>query len=304
MLLKDLENNGMNRFHLAACSGTINQIPDKLLTLENLLTKDNDGLNVFHSAVQHGTLSQIPTCFLTIDNLTIKVDRVSGLWCSGWTSFHFAAYCGNLDQLPQEMLSEEILLTKAADGKSVYKLAVEGKSLKQIPKKLAAVLKGLHKPKKSDPGCPAGVYSWLKGGIMAVECIDEKQRSLVGCQKILKNDACLLDAVAVIDEIDSGNWVVAHCGLFEEIPTLVSKKLKTKAAFLYYDDTSGLYGYSLFLNGKRQEEITSESDVSELLTTHKQSGIAAGNHRGFEDVPMALIDNRFRDLGICLPVSL
>jgi len=302
MLLKNTTQEGSNRFHYAAAARTLNRIPEKLLTLENLLTIDDFGRNVFHIAALHGSLSQIPTHFLTIELLSHKC--AGQVWCKGMTPLHIAAYAKHLDQIPEEFLSENVLLIKAANGKTVFNFAVEGKSLKQIPKSLAAKLKSLHKPKTSEPGCPGEVYAWIKGGIMAVECADKKQRALVGCQKILKNDACLLDAVAVIDEIDSGNWVVAYCGLFDEIPTIVSKKLKTKVAYLYYDDTSGLYGCSLFLNGKCLEEIASENDEADLIKSYKRFGISNSKKSGFDEIAMALINARFRELGICLPNTL
>jgi len=63
---------GWRPIHTAACYGKLPQLPQKIITKENLAKHNNFGTNCYHLAACNGYLSQIPSEFLTMEILLEK----------------------------------------------------------------------------------------------------------------------------------------------------------------------------------------------------------------------------------------
>jgi len=150
---------GWTPLHNAAENGLLSQIPQELLTQENLLKPDDYGWTPFHLAVESKSLGEIPKELLTRENfLTPTLSR--------FTPLHGAAENATLDQLPPHLLTEAHLLVKDDEGWSPLHYAARDNSLKTLPIKLS--LPTLKKLRDWKQTCQES-RAWITGEIQKEE---------------------------------------------------------------------------------------------------------------------------------------
>lgn len=116
---------GISILHLAAQSGQLNQVPKEFLTQKFLTKEDTNGKTAMAHAAYGGHFKQIPRELWTQENLTKKGTP---------NVLHELAASGNLDILPQELLTKANLLTENAIGNNCFNAAARIGKFEQIPK--------------------------------------------------------------------------------------------------------------------------------------------------------------------------
>jgi len=187
-------------------------------------------------------------------------------------------------------------------------------------------------PKRVKPGCPAEAFGWIAGGVMAVKASAPEVKKAVEAVMIFKEQPEILEIFELLEQVDSGSWTLALCGLFNEPAMELSRILKTRAVYLAYDDTSGLTYYEIYDQGNSVERFEScevypgeeeeTGDASPSGTNKSKSNVLCklSVNRGERKVTFesqltnttkkALINDRpfihqrFKELGICLPAKL
>ena len=116
--------------HLAAKFRDFSQIPDSLLTVENLLAEDSNHFwNVFHFAAAHESLDLLPDHFLVEKNLLVPTRSDCPLFeniFAGSTCLHIAATQSVLTLLPRSVLTSKNLLLKDERDNTPLGKAEEG----------------------------------------------------------------------------------------------------------------------------------------------------------------------------------
>jgi len=116
--------------HFAAQNRNFSQLPDSLLTVDNLLAEDADHhWNVFHFAAGYGSLDILPDHLLVEKNLRVPTradcpffDNIN----AGSTCLHIAAAQGVLTLLPRSILTAQNLLLQDDRGNTPLDKADEG----------------------------------------------------------------------------------------------------------------------------------------------------------------------------------
>lgn len=176
------------------------------------------------------------------------------------------------------------------------------------------------------PGCPQEVLGWMNGGLIALEC------NIGTFQKALKSGFLAkqnIENPAIRDDIASGKWVIAECGILDAAAQALSKKLKSLAVYLLYDDTSGVIGYEIYDHGVTVErmsitddelsqycEADGDGDSDTVVDGQKAhlSFVKDGERVSFDSMlidakkgavakKMDFISKRFADMGICIPAK-
>lgn len=173
-------------------------------------------------------------------------------------------------------------------------------------------------------GFPTRALRWMRGGIIAVHCSKEQFHKAIKSGFLLKKRT---ENPKFCDDIDSGEWTIAECGIVSFAPHLLSKKLKSKAVHIYYDDTSGLVAYEIFDHGIPVERMSIQSnEYSEYLEPSNDDAIdysdqkthldfvSRGDRITFDSMlvevnkvqaarKLSFINARFSGLGISIPSS-
>lgn len=176
------------------------------------------------------------------------------------------------------------------------------------------------------PGCPVEVLEWMNGGVIALECTTGAYQKALKSGILAKQN---IDSPALRNDIDSGKWVIAECGLVDYAAQALSKQLKSLAVHLFYDDTSGLVGYEIYNHGVTVErmsitddelseycEASGDSDSYAVVDGQKAhlSFVKDSERISFDSMlvdakkgavakKMGFINKRFADLGICIPAK-
>jgi hypothetical protein len=173
-------------------------------------------------------------------------------------------------------------------------------------------------------GFPARALKWMRGGLLAVNCSNEQFNKTIKSGLLSKRR---IEAPKLCMGIDSGEWTIAECGIVSFAPHLLSKKLKSKAVHIYYDDTSGLVAYEIFDHGIPVERMTIQSsEYSEYLEPGNDDAadycdqkthldfVSRGDRITFDSMlvevkkveaarKLSFINTRFSGLGISIPSS-
>ena len=116
--------------HFAAQNYNFSQLPDSLLTVDNLLAEDADHhWNVFHFAAGYGSLDLMPDHLLVEKNLLVPTRADCPLFdniFAGSTCLHIAAAQGVLTLLPRSILTTQNLLLQDDRGNTPLDKAEEG----------------------------------------------------------------------------------------------------------------------------------------------------------------------------------
>lgn len=173
-------------------------------------------------------------------------------------------------------------------------------------------------------GFPARALSWMRGGVLALHCSRERFNKAIKSGFLSKSK---IENPNLCADIDSGDWTIAECSIVSFAPQLLSKKLKSKAVHIYYDDTSGLVAYEIFDHGIPVERMTIQSnEYSEYLEPSNDVAIdysdqkshldfvSRGDRITFDSMlvevnkvqaagKLSFINARFSGLGISIPSS-
>ena len=96
--MRENKEQGTGLLQRAVGEGWLDRVPEYIGTRENLLA-----VEALHFAAQNHNFSQLPDSLLTVDNLLAEdADH-------HWNVFHFAAGYGSLDLLPDHLLVEKNL---------------------------------------------------------------------------------------------------------------------------------------------------------------------------------------------------
>lgn len=193
------------------------------------------------------------------------------------------------------------LSDKAARSLSCLKtinISKEGKSAINKAKKSSASANKTKVLRSIPVGCPEASFEWILGGILAVkassDAVERLAETVFPEHEVLLNVGsapwCLLNGVGLFHETPEG---------FEDIANYMADHLKTLAVHLWYDDTSGITGYTIWDAAKRHERYTTEggfesnmpdkSKAQKLLKSHAQTGF---------------IHARFKQIGLPVPDKL
>jgi hypothetical protein len=116
--------------HFAAQNRNFSQLPDSLLTVDNLLAEDADHhWNIFHFAAGYGSLDLLPDHLLVEKNLQVPTRVDCPLFdniFAGSTCLHIAAAQGVLTLLPRSILTTQNLLLQDDRGNTPLDKAEEG----------------------------------------------------------------------------------------------------------------------------------------------------------------------------------
>ena len=165
---------------------------------------------------------------------------------------------------------------------------------------------------------------------MAVKASVPQVRKAMDAVTTFKKHPEILEIFELLEQVDSGSWTLALCGFSNEPAIEFSRILKTRAVHLAYDDCSGLTYYEIYDRGNLVERFescevfpgvdeetgdaaTSGKDKSKSKLLCKMSVNIGGVKVKFEsrlkkttEKSLAndrrFIDQRFKELGICLPV--
>ena len=163
-------------FDYAVAYGHVDQVPAEMVTNENLLSLRGKPLSPLHSAAIHGMLHTIPVQFLTaanckelstynqknnqnscfhysaynkhLDDIPAHLFTLENMLLEnpvGCTPLHWVALAGQLDQVPSEWLTTEVLLADHTESGTI--LASARSCLTQIPLIKNAML---NKPELND----------------------------------------------------------------------------------------------------------------------------------------------------------
>jgi hypothetical protein len=130
---------GTSVFHLATLTNQVDQISQKFFTKEYLLSKDKRGKSVMAAIATMDTredFKRIPRELLTRENITSKSDPPVVCELAG---------SGNLDLIPPELLTKEVLLTQDRSGNTAIILAARVGKFEQIPQEILTKEILLHK---------------------------------------------------------------------------------------------------------------------------------------------------------------
>lgn len=180
---------------------------------------------------------------------------------------------------------------------------------------------------KAKLGCPQRVFEWMRGGVMAVKAKadDVLEKVRTGGGKELE----------FLYQIDAGGWCLAHLGVFHDIPDgfnslnqYLSVELQAMVVHLWYDDITGIVGYTIHRGGQEVEcynqaelfegvdEPIDGSDGGKVLAWKsgnmgvsfksslvqiKKEDLALGEVAGID---VQFINKRFKQLGLGLPAKL
>lgn len=128
---------GTSIFHLATLTNQINEIPERFFKAKYLMTPDAREKTVMSAIANMNdkvSFKRIPQELITKENITDGYPVVCEL-----------AGSGNLDLLPKELLTSEILLTTDGAGNSAFILAARVGKFGQIPKEIITKDVLLHK---------------------------------------------------------------------------------------------------------------------------------------------------------------
>lgn len=122
------EHSGLSVLHCAAKYKTLDQIPACAFSHVALRNFDRHGQTVFHIAAEHGNVNQLPPTFVTAANMSYYGE-------CGESPLHIAAYSAELNAIPRQLLTPSMLAKVTGEGKTVYHLAAERDCINHIPKK-------------------------------------------------------------------------------------------------------------------------------------------------------------------------
>jgi len=158
-LLTDRNKN--TPLHRSAASGSIAFVPKELLNQKTLLHQEKNGETILFKILKYGhtdilpkefwdtvefsticspedtiltaaarfrQLHKLPPHYLTFDNLADDSHKES--------AFYVAACNGTLDQLPETMLTQEMITLHSFAGESILEAAIVNHNIEQIPTKL------------------------------------------------------------------------------------------------------------------------------------------------------------------------
>jgi len=127
--------HGRTGFHVACAIGYLTKIPSEWITPHNLLIGDFSTLTPLSELAIAGHLTQVPTEILRQSLCGEQLDQHRFFSCP---SFHLAAGHGHLDQIPEDMLTEENLGQEAHafDKRTVWHVAAMAGNLCQLPQRL------------------------------------------------------------------------------------------------------------------------------------------------------------------------
>lgn len=192
----------------------------------------------------------------------------------------------------------------------------------------------MKKLKQEKAGCPKAAFAWINGGVMAVKSPLEKvQQARLRADKIFKESSGVLNDFSVLKTVKSDPWTLAKCGVFHQLGIDFSRILKTQVVVLSCLNKAKPENFtSYFIADKGQIierfEITENSpELERFLQDHHATDFCmtkclsqlvckTGSHkvtfesRLIETTEQAIakkiqfIDQRFKELGICLPANL
>jgi hypothetical protein len=161
-------------------------------------------------------------------------------------------------------------------------------------------------------GCPASVFGWLDGGILAVKADPAIVKTVLDAEGL----AC--DAI----DLPDGPWSLFNgVGFVHHAPAgsgnlakFMSVRFGTLAIHLFYDATSGVVGYSVFESGVNVENYADMGGFEAADKdpgVHFESRITSAKPEDFpplmdgdEAMDCRFIDQRFKELCISLPGEL
>lgn len=115
-MLNEKDKQRMTVLHLAAEHGTLNDIPQHLLTEVGLAQTDFFGDTVLHYAAASRVLKHVPSHLLTEKSLNVTGEK-------NRTVFHVAAKYNSLSQIPVHLLTSNSLYRRDDNGATVLHLA-------------------------------------------------------------------------------------------------------------------------------------------------------------------------------------
>lgn len=126
MAVMGCEYEAATIFHALATSGSLDEIPEKLLTDENMALRDHYNRTPIHYAALNRKLSAVEPRLLTQESVT-KRDL------SKRTVLHIVAVMEDLGYIPLDLLTPANLALENKDGESVVKLLSQRESWKGLP---------------------------------------------------------------------------------------------------------------------------------------------------------------------------
>jgi hypothetical protein len=188
--------------------------------------------------------------------------------------------------------------------------------------------------KKISPkaGCPEKIFGWIPGAVVAVKCGLAEIEKAIKSVSVFREHPEMLEGFELLEQVNSGAWTLATCGIFNETAVELSRILKMEAVKLVYDDCSGTIQYEIYDHGKSVENfniceifpgVENEADDNAATTKGRrklknlcQLSVKVGSYQvTFESLLIKstekaiaqekkFIDQRFKELGICLPSKL
>ena len=118
----------LRAYRLAMENGHAEQLPTKLLSVNDALLTNDAGWSLLHTAAETGNLDVIPAKAMTVESMTRKVSR----W--GTTPLYLAVSSGHIDQIPPELLTPQTLLVSKNTRFQVLDVLLQQGELAVIPK--------------------------------------------------------------------------------------------------------------------------------------------------------------------------
>jgi hypothetical protein len=235
-----------------------------------------------------------PKTWVYLDNLVSMADELAAGLArrNGWLSLK-----GIKEMSPEA--------AKALASIKVIDLGSEGKKLINAAKRASLKSSAKAPVRKTPLGCPDSVWEWLRGGVLVVKAEADSVIELA--------DAAELD-YEILANATTQPWVVLNgVGVYHQTPDghenmagFMSMKLQTRAVHLWYDDTSGMVGYSVYDSGQLMEQYTNEGDITESEFSSQLTTSSPSQLKPLEDctgIDGRFIHQRFQELGIGLPKS-
>ena len=122
------ETISLRAYRLAMENGHGDQLPSKLLSVNDAVLTNDAGWSLLHTAAETGNLNIMPAKALTSENMTRKVSR----W--GTTPLYLAVTSGHIDQVPQELLTPQNLLVSKNTRFQILDVLLQQGELAVIPK--------------------------------------------------------------------------------------------------------------------------------------------------------------------------
>ena len=204
---------------------------------------------------------------------------------------------------------------------------------KVLTKEIESAKKAKRKavPKRVKPGCPAEAFGWIPGGVMAIKSPLEKVQQATDI--LFKESPGVLSDFAILKMLNSDPWTLAKCLPFPQLGTEFSRILRTQVVYLecispshpdefssysIYDKGQTIERFEIIENSPELERFLQDCDAVDFSITKCLCQIVSktGDHkvtfesRLIETTEQAIakkikfIDQRFKELGICLPAKL